>query len=239
MNKEQSDKRAYLIEEYKALNHEIDQNNRDVFTTLQVSLTVSTAIFTVAFTETMNESYRWLCVLLPWLILFPSTLVITQRIRHTWIIGRYIERRLEKYLPFRWEEFKLKRKMYQNGGSKINQVDRGKKNFAGRRWATFAGSTTNILLIAQIICIKLSFISLLPVLLGQTASTVSEGLKVTFSVVWLLLSCLIISSVCYQQKKVDEVNRPNEILSEEFLNKFFVSENEWLYPAQYARSQRQ
>ncbi|MCP4425042.1 MAG: hypothetical protein GY803_11150 [Chloroflexi bacterium] len=207
MSEPQSENINYLIEEYKALNHEIDQNSRDVFTVLEVSLTATLAIFTVAFTGVAIESYRWLCLLIPWLILFPSTLLITQRVRHSWIIGRYIQIYHEPRLNLNWETKNYNRKMQQMATS----------NSKGwrERWATFADGTTGILLVTQVVCVVFSFIVLLPILLDQATSQdpISTTLKIIFFSIWFALSVLIFASIPYQRKQVARANDPKGLMA--------------------------
>lgn len=201
MTEEQFDKTSYLIEEYKTLKHEIDQNNRDIFAVLEISLTVSITIATLSFTQAIVDDYRWLCLLLPCLILSSATLLITQRIKHTWIIGRYIQLHLEKHLGFGWERFNYDRKLGQ----------RTKARLTRRRLTSFAGTTTNMLMFAQVIYIALSFTALLPRLLDEN---LLSSIKLIFVITWFLLSSLFLSSIAYQRKKVDEINDPHRLVSE-------------------------
>jgi hypothetical protein len=175
-----------LIEEYKSLREEIGRYQNDNFKIIEFGLTATAALFTIAFSDFVIAEARGLFLFVPWFILFPSTLLIAQRIKQTWRIGRYIESYLEPKLGFKWE--------------KLNYAI--KRRETKSRVPSFTLNSGSLLVLMQI---------LLPTISANYVFFQGKSVHIPPATVllWVVLTVLLLASVVYQLRLLAYVARPS------------------------------
>jgi len=94
-----------LEPEYRTLREEIGRLQDQVARSLEIGVVITSAILTISYSSVVVGKYQWLALLSPSLLLTPFVFLIFDRVRTTWIIGRYIELNLEPRLGFQWEAY--------------------------------------------------------------------------------------------------------------------------------------
>jgi hypothetical protein len=94
-----------LEPEYRTLREEIGRLQDQVARSLEIGILITSAILTISYSSVIISQYQWLALLSPSLLLTPFVFLIFDRVRTTWIIGRYIELNLEPRLGFQWETY--------------------------------------------------------------------------------------------------------------------------------------
>jgi magnesium-transporting ATPase (P-type) len=179
--------KGVLIEEYKTLRHEIDQNQRDNFHVMQLGITLTSAIWGLAYSIAIAEG-RWMLLFAPCFVLIPLIMLITQRIRATWRIGRYIQKYIEPKLGYKWETINLQRKKNENSG-----LSRSATGFI----KSFVGASVLPLVLIQIVCSYLSWIAVKQ----SGGSNLQE---------WATLACIVFIVVIIELRTAYEANHPEK-----------------------------
>jgi hypothetical protein len=110
------DSRAFALEEYKTLRGEILQNTQDNIKILQFGLTLAASLLSFAYLDAVQASgFRWLYLFTNSILLAPLVMLHAQRIRASWKLSYYIQKRLEPILGMQWETFSMWSRL---GGSK-------------------------------------------------------------------------------------------------------------------------
>ena len=126
--------------EYKTLREEIGRLQNQAARILEVGLVLSSSIFAISYSTVIHLESQWIVLFSPAFLMIPLVYLILDRVRTTWIIGRYIEFFLEPKLGLHWETY--------------NRLLRGGSN---KRFSTrFALGTMMPLIVIQIICPFLS-----------------------------------------------------------------------------------
>lgn len=176
----------YLLEEYKALRHEIDQNQRDSHNIIQLGLTITATILGLAYSQFVGD-HQWILLFVPCYILTPLSFLIAQRSRATWRIGRYIQKYIEPELGLKWESITIKYCQKRRKGM-------------GDLWgiASFVGSSMMSLIFIQLLCPLLSYITIFIA-------------KRNYAVIWwFVLSILAGISIIIQCRILFEANHQDK-----------------------------
>jgi len=176
----------HLVEEYKTLRHEIDQNQRDNFNYLQLGLVLTGTLLGLAYSDFVKDQ-RWILVFIPCFILMPVSMLVAQRTRNTWIIGRYIEGFIEPQLGYKWEFVNYKRKTEAKKSGKVGGI------------TSFVGSSMSSLIIIQILCPLLSLLALE---------------KQEYIIYWLPLAISVLIMIIFQIKAIIDTNHPDQYAAE-------------------------
>jgi hypothetical protein len=91
--------------EYKTLRDEIGHLQNQAARILEVGLVLASSIFTISYSTVIQAESQWIVLLSPSFLLIPLVYLILDRVRTTWIIGRYIELFLEPRLKLHWEAY--------------------------------------------------------------------------------------------------------------------------------------
>jgi hypothetical protein len=94
-----------LEPEYRTLREEIGRLQDQVARSLEIGILITSAILTISYSSVIIVEYQWIALLSPSFLLTPFVFLIFDRVRTTWIIGRYIEFYLEPRLGFQWEAY--------------------------------------------------------------------------------------------------------------------------------------
>ena len=129
--------------EYKTLREEIGRLQDHAARILEVGLILTSSIFAISYSTVINTESQWIVLFSPSFLMIPLVYLILDRVRTTWVIGRYIELFLEPKLRLHWESYNR----YLRGG--------GNKRFFTR----FTLGTMMPLIAIQIICPLLSYTS--------------------------------------------------------------------------------
>lgn len=127
--------------EYSSLREEIGRLQNHAARILEVGLVLASSIFTISYSTVIHADSQWIVLFSPSFLMIPLVYLILDRVRTTWIIGRYIELFVEPKLGLNWEAYNR----YLRGGKT--------KRFSTR----FALGTMMPLIVIQAICPFLSF----------------------------------------------------------------------------------
>jgi hypothetical protein len=94
-----------LEPEYNTLREEIGRLQDQVARFLEIGIVITSGILTISYSSVIVSKFQWIALLSPSILLIPFVYLILDRVRTTWIIGRYIELNLEPKLGFQWETF--------------------------------------------------------------------------------------------------------------------------------------
>ena len=94
-----------LEPEYRTLREEIGRLQDQVARSLEIGILITSAILTISYSSVIVTQFQWLALLSPSILLTPFVILIFDRVRTTWIIGRYIELNLEPRMGFQWEAY--------------------------------------------------------------------------------------------------------------------------------------
>jgi hypothetical protein len=94
-----------LVIEYQTLREEIGRYQGQVSSILEMSILITTGLLAVSFSAFIDPQYQWIALFSPSFLLAPFVLLMIDRVRTTWIIGRYIDLYLEPLLELKWECF--------------------------------------------------------------------------------------------------------------------------------------
>jgi len=155
--------------EYKTLREEIGRLQNHAARILEVGLVLTSSIFAISYSTVINTESQWIVLFSPSFLMIPLVYLILDRVRTTWVIGRYIELFLEPKLGLHWESYNR----YLRGG-------------ANKRFSTrFALGTMMPLIVIQIICPLLSYTSGAPDVRLWVGLTVIASIIIVLEVVIL------------------------------------------------------
>lgn len=88
--------------EYESLRNEIGRNQEFMAKTVHIGVTISSGFVATSF---FSLKYGWILTFVPTVIMIPLIIHIMNLMKKSWIIGRYIELRLEPKMGLCWEKF--------------------------------------------------------------------------------------------------------------------------------------
>jgi hypothetical protein len=159
-----------LVAEYQTLREEIGRLQEQTSDALEYGILITSGFIALSYSSAFAPEMRWLGLISPSVILIPFLFLIINRIRTTWILGRYIEFRLEPELGLLWERFNRKLR----GGRK--------SKFRSK----YALSSAGPLIIIQIGCLLLSGAS------GVLTTTLRSGILDLSFCIWLAVALFIV-----------------------------------------------
>ncbi len=189
------DARAFALEEYKTLRGEILQNTQDNIKILQFGLTLAASLLSFAYFDAVQASgFRWLYLFANSILLSPLVMLHAQRIRASWKLSYYIQKRLEPVLGMQWETFSMWSRL---GGSKPEK----------RLTIHFIYGMTLPLMFIQAICPIFSAFDLLS-MANYDLSSIPTYEIITWSVLTLITLVLLIVEI----RMTREANRPKSLV---------------------------
>jgi hypothetical protein len=191
------DSRAFALEEYKTLRGEILQNTQDNIKILQFGLTLAASLLSFAYLDAVQASgFRWLYLFTNSILLAPLVMLHTQRIRASWRLSYYVQKRLEPILGMQWETFSMWSRL---GGSKPEK----------RLTIHFIYGMTLPLMFIQAISPIFSAFDLL-----SMANYNLSNVKTYEVITWSVLSLITLVLLIIEARMTREANRPKFLAKE-------------------------